>query len=220
MSKNITKVTDDLYDYILAVSLREPEILKRLREETLKDNMSLMQISPDQGQFMALLVKLIGARKSLDIGTYTGYSALSVALAMPDDSVTVACDYRTEWTDIAQRYWREAGVAQKIDLRLGPALATLDNLISNGGAGTFDFIFIDADKENYDNYYEKGLILLRHGGLIGIDNVLWFGDVIDLNNHDFSTRAIRHMNDKLKNDDRVDISLIPIGDGLTLARKR
>ncbi len=220
MSKNITKLTDELYKYILSISLREPDILKRLRDETMKDQMSNMQISPDQGQFMALLIKLIGARKTLDIGTYTGYSALSVALAMPDDSLTVTCDYRTEWTEIARRYWKEAGVDHKIDLCLGPALETLNDLIGNGETGAFDFVFIDADKENYDNYYEKALILLHPGGLIAIDNILWSGDVIDLNNQDISTNAIRRLNDKVKNDERVDISLLPIGDGLTLARKR
>ena len=219
MSKNITKLTDGLYQYTLSISLREPDILKRLRDETMKDQMSNMQISPDQGQFMALLIKLIGARKTLDIGTYTGYSSLRVALAMPDDSLTVTCDYRTEWTDIARRYWKEAGVEHKIDLRLGPALETLDDLIGKDESGTFDFAFIDADKENYDNYYEKALILLHPGGLIVIDNILWSGNVIDLHNQDIITNAIRRLNDKIKNDERVDISFLPIGDGLTLARK-
>ena len=218
--KGIIRITDSLYDYVLSVSLREPEVMKRLRAETAGDPHATMQISPDQGQFMGLLIKLMGARKVLEIGTYTGYSALAVASALPDEGRIIACDINVAWTDIAQRYWRGAGVAHKIDLRLAPALETLNALLAAGEAGSFDFVFIDADKQNYDAYYERALQLLRPGGLIVIDNVLWFGAVIDAARQDPDTRAIRALNRKLKDDARIDLSLVAIGDGLTLARKR
>ncbi len=169
---------------------------------------------------MALLMHLINARRTIEIGVYTGYSALSVALALPEDGRVIACDINDEWTSVARRYWREAGVEQKIDLRLGPALATLDGLIANGHAGRFDFVFIDADKTNYANYYERALVLLRPGGLIGVDNVLWYGRVIDPSIDDADTRAIRAFNEQIKNDDRVWLSMLPVRDGLTLACKK
>lgn len=209
-----------LYDYILDVSLREPSILRRLREETAGLEQARMQIGPDQGQFMALLVELMGARNTLEVGTFTGYSALAVALALPNDGRLVACDVSEEWTAIGRPYWEEAGVADKIDLRLAPALETLDALLAEGLAGTFDFAFIDADKEGYEAYFERALELIRPGGLIALDNTLWEGKVLDPQVTDVNTEAIRRINTKLARDERVTLSLLPIGDGLTLARKR
>ena len=220
MSNKTFTLSDALYDYVQSVSLREDLLLRRLREETAKDAMSVMQIAPEQGQFMALLVRLMHARKALEIGTYTGYSALCVARALPADGTLLACDINEAWTAIARRYWREAGVSDKIDLRLAPALETLDQLIHAGEAGTFDFAFIDADKENYLAYYERALTLLRPGGLIAIDNTLWSGSVIEDSCQDADTRAIRAFNEALYTDSRVDISLVPIADGLTLALVR
>ena len=179
-----------------------------------------MQIGADQGQFMGLLVEIMGVRNALEVGTFTGYSALAVALALPDDGRLVACDVSEEWTAIARRYWEEAGVAHKIDLRLAPALETLEGLLAEGCAGTFDFAFIDADKEGYDIYYERALELMRTGGLIALDNMLWEGKVVDPAVMDVDTQAIRAMNMKLAGDARATLSLLPIGDGLTLARKR
>ena len=179
-----------------------------------------MQIGPEQGQFMALLVELMGARKTLEVGTFTGYSALAVALALPEVGRLVACDISEEWTAMGRRYWEEAGVAHKIDLRLAPALETLDELLTEGSAGTFDFAFIDADKEGYDAYYERSLKLIRTGGLIAFDNTLWEGKVVDPTATDVDTEAIRAINTKLAGDERVTLSLLPVGDGLTLARKR
>jgi predicted O-methyltransferase YrrM len=220
MSNTTFSLPDDLRDYLLSVSLREAPVLKRLRERTAADSMSRMQIAPEQGQFMALLVQLMGARKALEIGVYTGYSALCVAGALPDDGRLVACDISEAWTTVAKDYWREAGVIDKIDLRLAPALATLDELIQAGESGSFDFAFIDADKENYPAYYERVLELLRPGGLIAIDNTLWSGSVIDPSNREPDTLAIRAFNAALHADNRVQISLVPIGDGLTLALKQ
>ena len=224
MAGRRTEVDDRLHDYILANSLREPEVLRRLREETAGLPHAGMQIGPEQGQFMALLVELIGARRTLEIGTFTGYSALAVALALPADGRVVACDVSEEYTDVARRYWTEAGVADKIELHLAPALETLDRLLApgpgGGQAGRFDFAFIDADKVNYDGYYERVLSLLRPGGLAAIDNVLWSGKVVEAGPGDPDTQAIRALNAKLKHDSRVTISLLPLGDGLTLARKR
>lgn len=220
MANRTITLSDGLYDYLLDVSLREPDVLRRLREETAKIPAAAMQIAPEQGQFMALLVELMGARKAIEVGTFTGYSSLSVALALPPDGRLVACDVSAEWTDVARRYWAEAGVADRIDLRLGPALETLDALIAEGEAGTFDFAFIDADKAGYDAYYERILTLLRPGGLVSVDNVLWSGRVIDTAKQDSDTRAIRAFNEKIHADPRVSLSLVPIGDGLTLARKR
>jgi predicted O-methyltransferase YrrM len=213
-------IDDSLWEYMRRVTLREPPILKRLREETAGHSHAAMQISPEQGQFMALLIQLLDARKTLEIGVFTGYSSLAVALALPDDGRIIACDVNEEWTSIARRYWREAGVDRKIDLRIRPALETLDDLIATGQGGRFDFAFIDADKENYSNYFERALVLVRPGGLIAIDNVLWYGRVIDLAVEDADTRAIRAFNEKLHGDQRVWLSMLAVRDGLTLACKK
>jgi predicted O-methyltransferase YrrM len=220
VSNRTTAVTDKLYDYLVRETLREPELLARLRKETATVPGARMQISPEQGQFMGLLIEVLGARRAIEIGVFTGYSSLSVAVAMPKDGLLVACDVNEEWTEIARRYWQEAGVSHKIDLRLAPALETLESLLSTGGAGSFDFCFIDADKDNYPGYYEKSLELLRRGGLIAVDNALWSGAVADETKQDDDTRAIRELNRKVARDDRVSMSLVPIGDGLLLARKR
>jgi predicted O-methyltransferase YrrM len=209
----------NLYEYLLSISVREPEIVTQLRQETAQHPMGRMQIAPEQGQFMALLVKLLGAKKTLEIGVFTGYSALVVALALPPAGKVVACDISEEFTKIARRYWQQAGVAEKIDLHIGPAMGTLDQLLADGEAETFDFAFIDADKSNYDGYYERSLQLVRSGGLIAIDNVLWSGKVADPQVQDNRTKKIRAFNQKLYQDSRVNLSLIPIADGLTLARK-
>jgi predicted O-methyltransferase YrrM len=220
MASRPTEITERLYDYILDTSLREPPALARLREETTALPMAAMQIAPDQGQFMRLLVELIGARQTLEVGTFTGYSALSVALSLPPDGRVVACDISEEYTAVARRYWADAGVADKIELRLGPAIETLDALLAAGGSGAFDFMFIDADKTGYDSYYERGLRLVRPGGLIAVDNVLWNGAVADPSRDDEDTRAIRALNAKMRGDERVSVSLVAVGDGLMLARKR
>jgi caffeoyl-CoA O-methyltransferase len=213
-------VDDELLDYIARVTLREPDILRRLRDETSSHPYASMQISAEQGQFMALLIHLLSARRTLEIGVFTGYSALAVAMALPDDGRIIACDISEEWTSIARRYWHEAGVERKIDLRLGPALKTLDDLIAQGQGGRFDFAFIDADKENYANYYERALVLLRPGGVIVVDNVLWDRKVIDTTVNDADTRAIRAFNESVHHDERVWLSMLPIRDGLTLACKK
>lgn len=215
-----TYLDDALYDYLLKISMREPDVLQKLREVTAPLKTSEMQISADQGQFMRLLIELIGARKTIEVGVYTGYSALSVALALPADGQIVACDINEEWTQIAQEYWLMAGVEQKIDLHIAPAQETLQQLIDQGGAGTFDFAFIDADKGAYEIYYEQCLQLMRTGGLIALDNSFRGGRVVDLDQTDNATKAIRKMNAKLFLDERVSLSVVPIGDGLTLARKR
>jgi len=208
-----------LYDYLLSVSLREPDVLRQLREETAALPQAVMQVTPDEGQFLGFLVRLLGVRKAIEIGVFTGYSSLSVALALPEDGRLVACDVNETYTAIARRYWEKAGVSSKIDLRLAPALDTLDALLAQGEAGSFDFVFIDADKTNYRNYFERSLQLLRPGGVIAIDNVLWSGQVIDPNNHEPSTEAIRAFNQALHSDNRVEICLLPISDGITLALK-
>lgn len=220
MGKESLGLDKPLYEYLLSVSLREPEVLTKLRQETSQHSASIMQISPDQGQFMALLIKLLGATKTLDIGVFTGYSSLVVALALPETGKVIACDRDPQATAIARRYWQEAGVAHKIDLHLAPALETLDNLIAEGQTSSFDFAFIDADKRNYPNYYERALTLLRPGGIVAIDNVLWFGSVADPQDTDKRTIAIRQFNQKLHQDPRVDISMLAIADGLTLALKK
>ncbi len=220
MTNRSISLTDSLYEYLLASSLREPRLLARLREETAALPNARMQIAPEQGQFMALLVRLMGARRCLEVGVFTGYSSLAVALALPDDGRIVACDVSEEWTRVARRYWAEAGVGHKIDLRLAPALETLEQLLASGAAGTFDFAFLDADKENYLRYYELVLELVRPGGLIVADNTLWSGRVADLANDEASTIALRGFNQRLHCDERVDLSLVPVGDGLTLVRKR
>ncbi len=221
MTRRPIEIDDRLHDYILAHSLREPEVLRRLREETAGLPGANMQIGPEQGQFMALLVELIGARRTLEIGTFTGYSALVVALALPPGGRLVACDVSAEYTAVARRYWAEAGVTDKIELHLAPALETLDRLLAAPDQpGSFDFVFIDADKANYSAYYERALTLLRPGGLIAIDNVLWSGKVAEKTADDPDTQAIQALNATIKDDSRVTISLLPLGDGLTLARKR
>ena len=220
MSSRTIVLNDALYEYLLSVSLREPDVLCRLREETAKMPQHNMQISPEQGQFMALLVELTGARKCLEVGTFTGYSTLSLALALPEDGQIVACDISEEFTSRAKPYWQKAGVAGKIDLRLGPALETLDALIADGESGAFDFAFIDADKINYQGYFQRALDLIRRGGLILVDNVLWSGAVVDPARDDEDTEAIRAFNQARAGDPRISLSLVPIGDGLTLARKR
>ena len=219
-ARKYTALDDRLYDYLLSVSLRESAVARRLREETTGMEHAVMQIAPDQGQFMALLVRLLGARRALEIGTFTGYSALCVAEALPQNGQLVACDRNAEWTAIAQRYWAEAGVADKITLRLGKAIQTLDALLAEGEAGRFDFAFIDADKPNYDGYYERCLALVRPGGLVAIDNVLWEGKVKDAETADADTQAIRALNAKLAADARVEVSMLSIADGLTLALKK
>jgi len=213
-------VTPELAEYIRNASLREPDVLRRLRVETASHPRVSMQISPEQGQFMALLVAMLNAKRTLEIGVFTGYSSLAVALALPEDGRVIACDVNEAWTSIARRYWREAGVDRKIDLRLRPAIQTLDDLIVLGQGNGFDFAFIDADKANYANYYERCLTLIRPGGLIAVDNVLWSGQVADPAVGDEDTRAIRAFNEKLKNDQRIWLSMLPIRDGLTLACKK
>jgi predicted O-methyltransferase YrrM len=208
------------YQYLLSVSVREPEVARRLREETQQLKNAQMQIGPDQGQFMQLLVQLLRARKTLEVGVFTGYSALWVAMGLPDDGRMIACDISEEYTAVAKRYWKQAGVDQKIDLRLRSARDTLDELVKTGEAGTFDFAFIDADKTNYENYYERSLQLLRVGGLIAIDNTIWSGRVADPKEQDADTVAIRRLNEKVFRDERVTLSMLTVGDGLTLAMKR
>ena len=219
MARNI-QLTDTLYQYILDHSVREPAVLRELHEETAPMKHAGMQIGADQGQFMGLLAKLIGAKRCIEIGVFTGYSSISVALALPPDGKIIACDVSEEWTSVARKYWEKAGVASKIELRLGPAVETLDALLAKGEAGKFDFVFIDADKGNYLNYYERCLKLVRTGGLMLFDNTLWSGEVANPENQKEDTVALRALNDALHRDDRVDVSLLPIGDGLTLARKR
>jgi len=229
MKKSSLELNDDVHDYVLSNSLRESKILEDLRNETAKDAAAIMQIPPEQGQFMSMLVKLIGAKRTIEIGVFTGYSTLCVAQAMPDDSYTLACDVDENWTNIAKKYWAQAGVDKKIELKLAPAIETLKSLISEGQSESFDFVFIDADKNNYDHYYELSLSLLKPGGVIAIDNVLLFGLVVDKNIVDESLsdiftqeniQLVRKLNTKIKNDQRVDISMLKIADGLTLVRKK
>jgi len=219
MARNVG-LSDHVYKYLVDHSVREHPVLAALRAETAKLPHAGMQIGADQGQFMALLAKLIGARRCIEVGVFTGYSSLAVALALPDDGRIIACDVSEEWTAIARRHWEKAGVAKKIDLRLGRATATLDQLLAEGGEGRYDFAFIDADKTSYRDYFERCLRLLRANGLIAIDNTLWSGDVADPSNTKPDTVALRELNDALHRDERVDIALLPLGDGVTLARKR
>jgi len=220
MSNRTLSIDDRLYEYLCSVSLREPGILRRLRAETARLPEAVMQISPEQGQFMAMLVKLTGARRCLEVGTFTGYSALVCALALPDDGRLLALDVSREWTDRAQQYWREAGVADRIELKLGPAAASMQELLDEGLQGSCDFVFIDADKAGYSTYFELGLQLMHPGALMLFDNVLWSGRVADPHDTDADTLAIRALNEQLHRDERIDISLVPIGDGLTVVRKR
>ena len=220
MSDETLNLTPELYEYLKSVSLREPDVLARIRKETSRHPRAAMQISPEQGQFMSLLVKLLGVQKVLEIGVFTGYSSTIVALALPDDGQITACDIDEDFTSIAQRYWQEAGVSQKINLNLAPALETLNKLLDQGAEATYDMAFIDADKCNYPNYYEPCLRLLKPGGVLLVDNVLWDGRVADLSINDADTDGIRRLNQLVHEDSRVDMSLIPLGDGLTLVRKK
>ena len=220
MSSGNRCIADDIYDYIIDVSVREDPHRAGLRAATLDLPNAGMQISPDQGQLMGLLTRLIGARRAIEVGVFTGYSALCVAQALPDDGRLTACEINDQHVDLAQRFWKEAGVSHKIDLRLAPALQTLDQLLADGEAGEFDFGFIDADKQNYPVYYERLLQLVRSGGLILVDNALWSGRVMDASLIDPETTAIRSLNAQLRDDKRVEVFLLAIGDGLMMARKR
>ena len=220
MSNRTHTMSEALRAYLVDVSVREPEILAALRDETRPLEHSGMQVSPEAGAFLPLLVELTGARRIIEVGTFTGYSALAMALALPKDGQLIACDVNPETTAIAQRYWAQAGVGDRVTLRLGPGLDTLDGLIAQGQAGTFDMAFIDADKVNYQGYYERCLTLLRPGGVVTVDNVLWGGSVIDESSQSDSTKAIRAFNAAVRDDERVTVSLVPIGDGITVARKR
>jgi caffeoyl-CoA O-methyltransferase len=219
MSSNTIVLDQKLREYLLNTSLKEPKVLINLREETSRLDEFQMQISPEQGSFLSFLIGLINAKITLDIGVFTGYSALVVALELPQDGYVTACDTSEEWTDIAQKYWKMAKVEDKINLHIAPAMETLDKLLADGYQEKYDFSFIDADKINYQHYFERSLSLVRKGGLIAIDNVLWGGRVLDKLDTEPATRAIRKFNKKLYQDQRVSISMIPIGDGLTLARK-
>jgi len=221
MSSGNAFIPPDLYQYILDATLRDDTLLRQLREETALLPEYNMQIAADQGRFMAMLVKMMGAERIIEVGVFTGYSSLSMARAIPETGLLVACDVSVEYTDVAQRYWRQAGVSERVDLRIGPALETLDELIRQGRKGGFDLAFIDADKENYPGYYERCLALVRSGGLLIIDNTLWSGRVADPTDQDPVTSTIRNLNAQAGQDDRLsDVSLLPIGDGLLLARKR
>ena len=220
MANKTLNLDKTLYDYLLAVGLREPKVLRELREASEREEMSVMRSAPEQGQLMAMLLKLMRAEKVLEIGTYTGYATLWMALALPKDGQIVTCDISEQWTFIAHRFWEVAHVQDKIHLHLRPALETLDDLIAHGGASSFDFAFIDADKENYAAYYEQCLTLVRPGGLIVVDNTLWGGKVADVRHQEPETRAIRTFNERLRGDDRIDLVMLPVADGLTLAVKR
>ena len=220
MSKGSIGLSDELNAYLITVGAREPEVLGRLREETAVMPQAGMQIAVEQGALLSLLVKLLNARRVLEIGTFTGYSSTAMALAMPPDGRIVCCDVSKEFTDVARRTWAAAGVEDRVDLRLAPALETLDALLTAHGAGSFDLAFIDADKTNYRGYVEGALLLVRSGGLIAIDNVLWSGRVIDASDTDEDTQAIRDLNVDLATDERVDLAMVPIADGLTLLRVR
>lgn len=221
MSTQVLNFTKNLYSYLLSVGVRDSEILQQLREENAQHPRSVMQIAPEQGQFMGLLVQLLGVKKALEVGVFTGYSSLIVAMALPADGQLIACDISDEYTTIARKYWEKAGVAHKVDLRIAPALDTLDRLIAEGHSNSFDFAFIDADKSNYDNYYERALQLVRAGGLIAVDNVLWSGRVAEpTEKQDNRTKRIHALNQKIHSDERVSMSLVPIADGLMLAMKR
>lgn len=218
--KTTTFLTEKLYQYLQAVSVREHPVLTELRKITVDLPGAIMQIPPEQAQFMMLLIELIGAKKALELGVYTGYSSTTIALALPQDGTLIACDIFDHFTHLAKKSWHDAGVSHKITFHLMPANDLLHKLIEEGYANTFDLIFIDADKANYNDYYEKSLILIRQGGLILIDNTLWSGKVADPNENDMGSQVIRKLNQKLLTDERISLSLIPIGDGLTLVKKR
>lgn len=220
MSNRSFGLDDAVYDYLLAHSLHEPDVMHRLREETARLPEHNMQIAPEQGQFLGLLVELTGAERIIEVGTFTGYSAMAMAMAMPETGRMIACDIDHDFTAIAQRFWKEAGIDHKIDLRLGPAVETLAELVEELGHDSVDMTFIDADKPNYHTYYERCLDLLRPGGLAVIDNVLWSGRVADPKDVSANTAALKAFNERLAKDDRVTISMLPLADGVTLARKR
>ena len=220
MANKTIGISDELAAYVVQVGTREPALLARLRAETAALPQHGMQIAPEQGAFLALLVELIGARRCIEVGTFTGYSSTVVALALPEDGQIVCCDVSETWTALAGKYWHEAGVAGKIDLRIAPATETLDQLLAAGEDGAFDFAFIDADKAGYDGYYERLLRLVRPGGLIALDNTLWDGKVLDQHADDEDTRAIQALNAKLAEDERITLCLLPVADGVTLARRR
>jgi len=220
MSGKSIGLSDELHEYMLSVSHRESAVMKQLREETAEHPEAEMQIAPEQAQFFQFLLRLIGARRTIEVGVFTGYSALAAADVLPPNGEIVACDVSEQYTEVARRYWRRAGVADKIDLRIAPAAETLDALLDEGQAGTFDFSFIDADKESYDTYYERSLRLLRPGGVIALDNVFRDGRVLDSDVDDESVRAIQVLNEKLHTDERVDLTILPLADGVTLAMKR
>lgn len=220
MASTSQGLSPELIAYLVEHGVRESDLLARLRDETSSIPEANMQIPPEQGAFLAMLVRLMGARRCLELGTFTGYSSLTVALAMPPDGRLVCCDMSEEWTSVARRYWAEAGVADRVELRLGPALESLDALLDEGAAGTFDFAFVDASKREYPDYHERILRLLRSGGLVVYDNVLWGGAVIDPAETDPDTVGVRRLNDRLATDERVDLAMLPVADGLALARKR
>jgi caffeoyl-CoA O-methyltransferase len=220
MAERTQLLPGDVYQYVLQASSREPDVLARLRAATAAVPMSQMQIGPDQGQLMALLVRLIGARRCIEVGTYTGYSALAVALALPADGRIVTCDINADWAGVGKPFWREAGVEERIDLRLKPALETLDELLAGGGEGRFDFAFIDADKPNYGAYYERLLRLVRHGGLIAVDNTLALAGAPVFATDSVNAKAMREFNARVKSDERVDLAMLTIGEGLTLLHVR
>ncbi len=220
MARDQVGIPPDVYAYLLRYGVHEPPVLARLREETDSHPRRQMQIGPEQGQLLRLLVELVGAKRCLEIGTFTGYSSLSVALALPPGGSIVCCDVSEEFTAIARRYWAEAGVADKVDLRIGPAVDTLDALLAGGEAGTFDLAFIDADKGNYPNYWDRCIRLVRSGGVLCVDNVLWSGAVADPADQSADTNAIRALNERVHGDDRVTAVTLPIADGMTIARVR
>ncbi len=220
MSNRSIGLSPELHTYLLAHGVREPDVLRRLREETSTMEQASMQIAPEQGAFMAMLVRMLGAKRVLEIGVFTGYSSTSVALALPDSGRITACDVSEAYAAVARRYWREAGVEEKIDLHIAPAADTLKKLLEEGAAETYDFAFIDADKPSYEAYYELALPLLRRGGVVALDNVLRNGRVLNPARDDEGTNAIVALNDKIYADERVDVAMVPIADGVTLARKR
>ncbi|MDX9739875.1 MAG: class I SAM-dependent methyltransferase [Gammaproteobacteria bacterium] len=220
MSKRTLGLDEALHDYLLSVSLRETPLQRALREETDGLERAAMRTAAEQAQFLALMIRILGARRVVEVGTFTGYGTLTMALALPPEGRIVACDTSEQWTSIARRYWAEAGVADRIDLRLAPALDTLEDLLASGASDTFDFAYIDADKINMSAYFEQCMRLVRPGGVIAVDNVLWGGSVADPADLSEDTSAIRAFNDKRRDDPRIEFSLLPIGDGLTIARRR